>query len=287
MSGKKPRLDTVGAWSEVKLEIVRKYAAAYSTILSRQPGFTHYYIDGFAGPGEHISRATGKVIPGSPLNVLGVQPAFDRYVLIDQNPRRVDNLKELIGSRQEVEFLQGDCNTILLNEVFPRVRWDKKQRALCLLDPYGVHLKWEVLAKAGELKTIDLMLNFPIMDMNMNALLTSPEMVSEREGSRMTAFWGDESWRKITYRPSRQGNLFGDREVEKLPGAAIVEAFCRRLKTAAGFECTTKPVAMRNRRQAVVYYLVFASAKSVACKIVGDIFDQYRSGGPKSTRPTP
>ena len=41
----------------------------------------------------------------------------------------------------------------------------------CLLDPYGLHLDWEVMRTAGELGTIDMFLNFPIMDMNRNALL--------------------------------------------------------------------------------------------------------------------
>ncbi len=29
--------DEIGSWSEIKLEIVRKYAAAYSTIMTKQP----------------------------------------------------------------------------------------------------------------------------------------------------------------------------------------------------------------------------------------------------------
>ena len=154
-----------------------------------------------------------------------------------------------------------------------------------MLDPYGVHLKWEVLAKAGALGTVDLMLNFPIMDMNMNALLNRPEKLSARESARMTAFWGDDSWRKITYRPSSQGDLFGEQAVEKLPSDAIVEAFCRRLREVAGFRCTSRPVAMRNSRNAVVYYLIFSSAKAVACKIVGEIFSQYRVQSPGASGP--
>jgi three-Cys-motif partner protein len=47
-----PTFDRIGYWSEVKLEIVDKYAAAYSTILSAQQRFHHVYVDGFAGAGE-------------------------------------------------------------------------------------------------------------------------------------------------------------------------------------------------------------------------------------------
>jgi three-Cys-motif partner protein len=54
--------DKIGYWSEIKLEIVREYAKAYSTILSAQknPKLTHVYIDAFSGPGEHISKLVAK-----------------------------------------------------------------------------------------------------------------------------------------------------------------------------------------------------------------------------------
>jgi len=36
------RLDEVGYWSEVKLEIVRDYAKAYSTVLNKQASIQSY-----------------------------------------------------------------------------------------------------------------------------------------------------------------------------------------------------------------------------------------------------
>jgi hypothetical protein len=44
-------VDEIGPWSEIKLEVIRKYAKAYSTILSSQKSFYHVYIDAFAGLG--------------------------------------------------------------------------------------------------------------------------------------------------------------------------------------------------------------------------------------------
>lgn len=41
--------DVIGFWSEVKLEIIRKYLPAYTTILSRQKSsFKTLYVDAFA-----------------------------------------------------------------------------------------------------------------------------------------------------------------------------------------------------------------------------------------------
>ena len=70
MGGKRElEFDEIGYCSELKLEIIREYAAAYSKILAaqRDPELHHVYIDGFAGPGLHVSRASGGLVPGSPL----------------------------------------------------------------------------------------------------------------------------------------------------------------------------------------------------------------------------
>jgi hypothetical protein len=37
------KFDDIGYWTEVKLEILAKYAGAYSTILSSQPGLPRLY----------------------------------------------------------------------------------------------------------------------------------------------------------------------------------------------------------------------------------------------------
>ena len=63
------KLDEIGYWSEIKLDIIRDYARAYSTIMGAQerPRFHHVYIDAFAGAGIHMSKSTGEQIEGSPV----------------------------------------------------------------------------------------------------------------------------------------------------------------------------------------------------------------------------
>jgi three-Cys-motif partner protein len=135
----KPEYDEVGLWSEMKLEIVRDYAREYSRIISKQPGFKHIYIDGFAGAGVHLSRTSGDLIPGSPLNALNVEPPFKEYHFIDLEGHRTEQIRELAGDRVGVFTYEGDCNTILPEKVFPRADYDRYERALCLLDPYNLN----------------------------------------------------------------------------------------------------------------------------------------------------
>jgi len=266
-------IDEIGPWSEVKLDIVREYAQAYSQILSAQKKtrLHHVYIDAFAGPGVHISRATKEFIPGSPLNALKVSPTFSEYYFIDIQQARVEALQQVAQQRANVFVHEGDCNQVLLRKVFPKVMYGDFRRGLCLLDPYGLHLDWKVIYTAGQMKSIEIFLNFPIMDMNMNVLKHNQETVPPEQAERMNRFWGDESWKSAAY--STTGNLFGYEE--KTDNEAITEAFRERLLRIAGFKHVSRPLAMRNSRDAVVYYLFFASPKPVALEIIEDIFRKH------------
>lgn len=266
-------IDEIGPWSEVKLDIVREYARAYSQILSAQkkPPLIHVYIDAFAGAGVHLSRSTGDFVPGSPLNALNVAPPFSEYHFIDINRSRVEALQQVAQQRTNVYVHDGDCNQVLLEEVFPKVQFKDYRRGLCLLDPYGLHLDWQVIYTAGQMKSVEIFLNFPIMDMNMNVLKHNPESVPPEQAERMTRFWGDESWKNSAYTTNR--NLFGFEE--KTDNETIAEAFRERLQNVAGFNHVSRPLAMRNSRDAIVYYLFFASPKPVAERIVKDIFKKH------------
>lgn len=271
------QFDEIGLWSEIKLEILKEYASAYSTILAAQnhPALQHIYIDAFAGAGVHRSKATRGFVPGSPWNALNVQPPFVEYHLIDIKPERVESLKNLFGSRQGVFLYQGDCNQILLRDVFPRVKYEDYRRGLCILDPYGLHLDWAVILQAGQMRTLDMFLNFPVADMNRNVLWHNPEAVDASQVARMTSFWGDGSWREIAYQSNR--NLF--KYPEKEPNEVVASAFQERLRGVAGFARVPKPIPMRNSLGAIVYYLFFASQNDTAGHIVRDIFKKYENRG--------
>ena len=269
--------DEIGYWSEIKLDIVKDYAAAYSRILSGQssPRFYHLYVDAFAGAGLHRSKTTGEFILGSPANALLVNPPFLEYHFIDMDEQKVESLEELAGNRNDVLIHHGDCNHILLNEVLPKAKYESYRRALCVLDPYGLHLDWNVISTIGQMRSVEIFLNFPVADMNRNVLWHDPQRVSQAQIDRMNRFWGDDSWRKVAYKPSLQMDLFGKTEEIKVSNEAIAEAFRKRLIKVAGFRNVPTPIAMRNTQNTVVYYLFFASQKPVAEDIVKYIFDKY------------
>jgi three-Cys-motif partner protein len=267
-------IDEIGPWSEVKLDILKRYAVEYSKILSQQrnPSLAHVYIDAFAGAGVHISRTTGKMVPGSPLNALEVKPPFREYHLIDLDGNKVKALRSLVGDQPNVYLYEGNCNDVLLKRVFPRVRYEDYRRGLCLLDPYKLTLDWNVIREAGSMRSLDIFINFPIHDVNRTVLHHEPASVSAANISRMNASWGDQSWRDIAYEKSQ--GLFGPME-EKVSNRRFANAFRERLKKVAGFKKVPEPLPMRNSKGSVVYYLFFASQKGTAEDIVTHIFDKF------------
>lgn len=122
--------------------------------------------------------------------------------------------------------------------MFPQVRWEECRRGLCILDPNGLHLSSDVMKVAGEMRSIDLLLNSPTMDINMNAVRRYPERVVNH---------------------------------------TIAKAFRARLREVAGFGHVPAPLPMRNSRNAVVYYLFFASHNATGAKIAKQIFDKFRT----------
>ena len=274
-------IDEIGPWSEVKLEILRRYATAYSTILSKQtmPSLRHVYVDAFAGAGVHLSRTTGEMVPGSPVNALLVNPPFREYYLIDLDGDKAKGLRDLIGDRTDVHIYHGDCNTILLEDVFPRVRYEDYKRGLCILDPYGLHLDWRVIKTAGSTKSLDVFINFPIYDININVLHHDPSSVSPAHAARMSAYWGDDSWKAVAYEET-DPDLFGNVDLEKISNEKFAAVFRTRLREVAGFKRVPEPLPMRNSNGSIVYYLFFASQKGTGEDIVTYIFDKFGRGRP-------
>jgi three-Cys-motif partner protein len=267
------KFDEIGTWSELKLEIVEQYGAAYTKAFARTPNLKKFYIDGFSGAGVHLAKKTKAQIEGSPARALKVRPPFDGFYFMDLNADKAEYLRAVCGDRKGVDIHTGDSNDYLIKSVLPGIQYEKFTRALCLLDPYGLHLDWEVIRQAGESRAVDLFLNFPVMDINRNAIWKNPDKVPKDGTERMTRFWGDESWRQVAW--AEEPDLFGSQPV-KQKNDIIVAAFRERLKSVAGFGFVPEPLPMRNSRNAVVYYLFLASPKSVAQKIITDIFNKHR-----------
>jgi len=268
-------LDEIGVWSEIKLAILKEYACAFTRILKTKTWCKGCcYVDAFAGAGMHISKTTGEMVPGSPLNALIVEPRFDRIVLIDFESEKVESLKTLCGQDKRVEIMPGDCNVVLLDKVVPSLTYSSYWRGLCVLDPYGIHgktLRWQTIKQLADLRTVDIFLNFPLMDINRNTLRKRLANADDSDVAAFSEFCGTEDWKDLMY----QQDLFG--ELGKIGNnRMLAEWFRKRIETVGGFKFVPEPILMRNSKGGKLYFLYFASQQSVAQKVILDIFRKYR-----------
>jgi three-Cys-motif partner protein len=166
----------------------------------------------------------------------------------------------------------------MIESVLPRFSYAKHTRALCVLDPYALTLNWQVVGAAGGSRAVEVFINFPVMQMNRNCKQEDISIVLPGELDAMDRFWGDRSWHAAMFRPSAQKDLFGREEMDKTDNRVLVDAYCKRLKEIAGFGFVADPLPMRNSRNAVVYYLIFAGPNQIGWKIVQDIYRKYTLG---------
>src|SRR6476646_1621441 len=75
-----------GAQTLVKLGVLDGYIQAFARASSS--AVDRIYIDGLAGSGEGIDKATGEVYDGSAKRCFTVTPPFTRCILVEQNPTR-------------------------------------------------------------------------------------------------------------------------------------------------------------------------------------------------------
>jgi three-Cys-motif partner protein len=274
------KIDKIGIWSEIKLDIIREYASAFTTIMKNQPWCKGYlYIDAFAGAGIHISRKTGELVPGSPLNALEIKNPFTEYYYIDIDKEKTEALEALTRDIPYVKIYEGDSNEVLKKKILPFLTYETRKRALCILDPYGLHIQWETIMAIARLGTTEIFLNFPLMDMNRNVLHKDLLSADPDQIERMNMFCGSEEWQDILYKEDSQMRLFGDPYRVKVVDSNIKLGSwfgIERLKKAAGFDFVPEPVLMRNSKGGPLFFLFFASHKETGKKIVTDIFTKYR-----------
>ena len=265
--------DKSGQWSIDKLKLLEKYLHAYTVILTNKDWCCGvHYIDGFAGGGKAINRETQKFIDASPRIAINTVPPFNRLIFIEKSRKRIAQLKQLQGEfpERQIEIYQGDCNDIIVNRVIPSV--PRKERGFLLLDLYALDVDWQTIATAAAARTMETMINFPLMDIFRNVVRKSPDMVDHRQAGRITRLWGSDEWMDAIYPPA----LFGPQRTQETNLTNVLSvAFQTRLGTV--FEYVSDYVVMRSTlKNAPLYSLIWAGHQPVAKKIMDDIFRKYR-----------
>ncbi|RKY62547.1 MAG: hypothetical protein DRP95_01345 [Candidatus Latescibacterota bacterium] len=272
------KVNLIGRWSEEKLGLLEEYLRAYVTIMNKQKQRwlrAYHYIDAFAGSGRPKAKDEERYVAGSPLRALRCEPHFDVYWFIELSPWRIESLQELQAQfpDREVRIRQGDCNTILRQEVISQVTYASRQRGLVFLDPYGLQVEWATVRALARAKTFDIFVNFPLMA--VTRLLKRDEPPKGKVKDRLNKVMGNIEWVGRIYRPPEQLSLFGERLMVRdvMRAEWLARIYADQIGTLFSF--VSKPVIMVNSKNVPLYALFLASHNKTAVKIMNYIFEKY------------
>ncbi|MBU2037117.1 three-Cys-motif partner protein TcmP [Patescibacteria group bacterium] len=171
-----------------------------------------------------------------------------------------------------IEIFEGDCNEILVKKLITLFPYDSFRRALLFLDPFGMNINWSVIAKSAQPKTIEIILNMPIMAMNRACLLNNPDNLTKRNIEMMNSLWGNDDWQKIVY--STVLTLFGTAKMKNcIDSKELSNYFVQRLKLVFGH--VSRPLIMRNSKNSPLYCLIYAGHNKIAKNIIESIFGHF------------
>ncbi len=267
-----------GAWTEEKLDRLRKYLAAYMAIFKSNPKamwLKTVYVDAFAGTGynTHSRDDVYDRLPlfdkdveafqkGSAQIVLEIEPSFDQYLFIELNPQYVQELERLRikfpQKANKVVVKEEDANSFL-QQWCSQTDW-RATRAVVFLDPYGMQVEWKTIEAIAQTKAIDLWILFPLAQA-VNRLLTRRHAPEGAWANRLTLFFGTEEWKTAFYPQRKQMTLFGLEETTEKEASftAIGKFFTERLGEIFA-QVADNPLPLRNSKNVPIYLLCFAAA---------------------------
>jgi three-Cys-motif partner protein len=261
-----------GAWTERKLDVVRRYLELYTKALKNQP-FRRIYIDAFAGTGYRTRKPTiglplldpadmDNVAKGSARLALEVDPPFDRYVLIELARQRVGELASLQTDypARKIEIVRAGANDAIAN-LCSTTNW-RQTRGVVFLDPYGLQVSWNTLVAIQQTRSLDMWVLVPT-GIGLNRLLKKDGQIPIEWQDALDRFLGTRDWRTEFYRVEEEGaDLFGDQQARsvKEASAAKFERFVLKRLHSIFPIVLDRVVPLTNSRGQVMYLLCFASA---------------------------
>lgn len=272
-----------GNWTEEKLNRIRKYLPAYTTILTKY-NFKFAYIDAFAGTGyrelkdteqsnqlvlpEFLEQESQQFIDGSARIALQVNPRFNKYIFIEKDIKKTAELEKLKtefpDKSQDITIVNSDANNYLID--LCNTNWES-HRAVLFLDPFGMQIPWSTIEAIAKTQAIDLWYLFPL-GIAVNRLLTKDGNIQPAWRRKLDEIFGTDDWYEAFYRPveeqNKQLSLFEidnpqSKKIEKVANFdSIGQYFVKRLKTIFP-GVAEKPLVLYNSRNSALYLLCFAS----------------------------
>ena len=271
-----------GEHTEDKLRYVEAYLQSWVNVLKNQ-GYERIYIDAFAGTGSRTvtksaapllgEERTTRIVAGSARIALGISPSFDRYILIESEPKK---FKELEGLKSEfsdktIELVPGDAN-MFLRKFCRDENWKGRDssswgvRAVLLLDPYGMNVDWSTLQAIANTQAIDMWFLFSIGGLIRQAAHRW-EAVEGYKVDRIDRYLGTKDWQTAFYEETME-DLFGQTERRRTANEKALNDFVKeRLEEIFGW--VSEPIPIRRHDTNVLLFSLLFGIGSRSEKAVG------------------
>lgn len=245
-----------GPWATEKLDYLRRLINVFEKSMRKMWPFRNY-LDLMAGRGKNRVRETKQLLLGSPLIALTTEYPFSGYYFIDKDPANTKALQERCNAspqKNSVHIKTGDCN-MLVDQVEKELKINEDRSLnLAFLDPEGLELCWNTVAKLAGIRKMDLVINYPEGALNrmMGKVYQAPSK------TLVDLFFGTHEWRRIYTRFRNQHKSGLHRELIDLYQSQLQKLGYTDVKR--GDEAGGHEPLMRNiQRNAPLYRLIFAS----------------------------
>ena len=263
-----------GAWARDKLFYLQRYINTFETSMRGKPWRRRIYIDLFSGPGKCFIRESKEYFLGSPLISLTTEHPFTDYFFVDVDSSNRDALEKRSEAanvpQERIHCLVGDANA-KVHEIVAEIKnidseyipgsWSSLN--LAFLDPEGFELEWDTVAELATINKMDLIIHYSqqgVKRMADRALKSKKETAIDR-------FFGDVEWRKVYADckddPTGIHRPLIDYYKSKLKNLGYVEV-------KDNEEVWAEPL-MKNRKNAPLYRLLFASKNPLGVKFWKDV----------------
>jgi three-Cys-motif partner protein len=283
--------------TDLKLQKLSAYLGAFNTALKNQP-FERVYIDAFAGTGE-IETAESDLplvdgaevdafIDGSVRRALAIEPPFNKYVFIERDAAKAEQLRALVAQypSRKCEVLVGDANE-KVGEIVRATNWSRA-RAVAFLDPFGSQVTWQTLELLGSTKAVDLWYLFPSGLSVLRQISRAGHVLPEHRPA-LERMFGPNDWESMLIKRAESQELFGNTDM-RLVHRASADQITRFMIECMGniFEGGVHqkwlPLGSRNIH---MYSLIFACANprerasKLAHKLAGAVLSSQKTNKEK------
>jgi three-Cys-motif partner protein len=259
-----------GYWTEVKLDILRKYLAGFN-VASKNAGDS-VYLDLFAGAVVHTRPDTGTQYAGSSALAMRTSPPFSRLVFWElEGPaeRLSRDLATAFPGDKRYRVVRGDCNA-RLEEGLAFVRELQWAPTFAFIDPKGLQVAWATLERLSRWRRdqkgrkVELWILLP--ETALARALGLRGVKGETSAASLTRLYGCDDWVAIHQR--RRSGEFSPEDMR----AEFVNLLRWRLNHDLGYR-TTHALTLGNVSNQPVYTMVFATDASAGESIMRDVYD--------------